>query len=113
MRELKFRCWCRGSNEMIQSASTEWLAYKTDVPLMQYTGLKDKNGKEIYEGDILLSNSNVAGVVGFESGSFVWKNDPLGWDLEGEKAEICLPDRWGQVVGNIYENPELREKENP
>jgi len=77
-----------------------------DIKLMQYTGSKDKNGKEIYEGDIVKG---------------------MGWDDEyhyGEIKEInelgYYPDCWlgnmpgsecWEVIGNIYENPELLKEE--
>lgn len=76
--------------------------------IMQYTGLKDRNGKEIYEGDLLKSFSPFASHVGpspvtFENGTFMWKDEPLGYDLQDEDDYLCLPERWAIVVGNIYE----------
>ncbi|EEO3401579.1 hypothetical protein G5868_003175 [Listeria monocytogenes] len=74
-----------------------------DVLLMQYTGLKDKNGKKIFEGDIGWDEHNECyGVVKFEEGKFlyVWENiaEDL-WEV-ADGIEIC---------GNIHENPELLE----
>lgn len=69
----------------------------------QFTGLCDKNGKEIYEGDILNWDStgsgdeDVADVVKFEDGMFTFIEDPLCWN----------PQRETEIIGNIYENPEL------
>jgi len=73
---------------------------------MQYTGVKDKNNKEIYEGDIVKYNDKLTGVI-------VWKY--IGFVLElfnKKKSTIIL---WYdidnrdniEVLGNIYENPEL------
>lgn len=70
-----------------------------EVNLVQYTGLKDKNGKEIYEGDIVTfegSLTDYAGIVEFKYGSY----EPFPYWRSGNDYE---------VIGNIYENPELLE----
>ena len=77
----------------------------TKFPLMQYTGLKDKNGKEIYEGDI-LSISDREGdnqVVYFAEGFYCTDEFAL-FELTRSKT------RTFEVIGNIYENPELLEE---
>ena len=76
--------------------------------LMQYTGLKDKRGKEIYEGDIVRSGRSIAAVEWSENidqdfywgnaSGFVFNFDPREMDKETEEFEI---------IGNIHENPEL------
>ena len=70
--------------------------------IMQYTGLKDKNGKEIYEGDILQSEGS-RGDVYF--GKVVFRNDSFIIDDETLYDETVLYKV--SVVGNIYENPGL------
>jgi hypothetical protein len=80
----------------------------------QYTGLKDKNGKEIYEGDVYRSEHGPENYqVMFISGAFVGGKSevscmPLGWlpDDEGEEM-IEESSKWIIVVGNIHDNPEL------
>ena len=86
-----------------------------DVILMQYTGLKDKNGREIYEGDVYAHNvqdyvaghpreTNFIKPVTFEMGAF-WVGDMLLIDAIENDSE-------SKVIGNIYENPELLEGAN-
>jgi len=109
MREIKFRAWHRHLNRMLESK--DWHHYgphliggsleSDDHILMQYTGLKDKNGKEIYEGDI-LSKEPFLKVV-FENGGFCFSNDlASGSDRISQDRVSRL-----HVIGNIHENQEL------
>jgi len=76
----------------------------TLIAVRQYTGLKDKSGAEIYEGDILLYTSPIASrsknrvICEFENGCFLFG----GFTTDYVTAN-------GKVIGNIYENPELLE----
>ena len=70
------------------------------VVLMQYTGLKDKNGKEIYEGDI-INDCGVKGVVVLFRGSFCYDSGKSYSSLH--ELDTCVME----VIGNIFENPEL------
>lgn len=127
-REIKFRTW--DGTKMIPLKLFQGAHYKDDFvlrdqdeeggyiddkliypnrPIMQYTGLKDKNGVEIYEGDILKSNSNNLGVVKFERGSFTWLGDPIAWD-EDYMTQTSDPRDWAIAIGNIHQNPELINK---
>lgn len=87
------------------------ILYKKDLKIMQYTGLKDKNNKEIYEGDILSDGNNKKPYkVIFENGSFraEFEGDfeEYSFDLIDVVAQGC------EIVGNIYENPELIKEYN-
>lgn len=82
----------------------------------QYTGLKDKNGKEIYEGDIIgCHNPNIKHLIFFneKQGRFM---AALDGDIEKDYYGVCGLDdsRWNatkEVIGNIHDNPELINKE--
>lgn len=99
-REIKFRAWTNWDKpEMLYSYSTEWLRHKTALPLMQFTGLYDKNGKDIYESDIISDGQNI--------GKIIWGD--YGWltEFDQETTDPENIDRWGEVIGNIYEHSHL------
>ena len=104
MREIKFKVWDRKHNRMSQSFSLGRDS-NNDFVYLQFTGLKDRNGKEIYEGDICkylnIYTKNEIWVVAFEDAKFVLKKSPMRFDL-GDVDIQCV-----EVLGNIYENPEL------
>lgn len=86
-----------------------WQVVKYEVipeSVGEYTGLKDKNRKEIYEGDIVKEgDANFMEPVIFENGAYKWGEDHfLGYDSYGDFTDTTF---WATVVGNIYENPEL------
>ena len=121
MREIKFRTWkswrkptmlysgqfdikWSAENGRYQAIDRTRFDSQWDMPLMQYTGLKDKNGKEIYEGDILKGNQGNF-IADFENGRFIVKF-PSGATVQN----LCtFLDSNGEkeVIGNIYENREL------
>jgi uncharacterized phage protein (TIGR01671 family) len=118
MREIKFRAWDRNNKIMLDVFGIDyWMpqeenekngirSVKTyegelgNFALMQYTGLKDKNGKEIYEDDIIKETMGVGKVV-FRSGAF-------GLDYGIRITPLCINDMssW-EAIGNVWENPEL------
>ena len=83
----------------------------------QFTGLKDKNGKEIYEGDVIESDS-IRHVVKYSESEamFVGVSTVIKDSLTGEYAETSLSQHWingwgKEIIGNIYDNPELLKEE--
>ena len=82
--------------------SSHYTEYNLKLHLMQYTGLKDRNGVEIYEGDLLSAGLDVIEILWWDAGFYV---QIVGNKLPtGNMFEI---HQRGEVIGNIYENPEL------
>lgn len=128
MREIKFRAWAKDAANRPETmwdwdthrrTIGEWIGnQERGVTLMQYTGLLDKNGKEIYEGDILRGvGGEVAHVVyrtdvGFLGGySFVVHgyDIPVGCFVQGDAEDtkvVC------EVIGNIWEHKHLLDGSN-
>jgi len=123
MREIKFRAWDKKKKimlyfslktlsndyELSESVFDSW----NNAITMQFTGLKDKDGKEIYEGDIMLIPSSLQcsleriGVVIFDEWRYlinIKKPEPCG------QSFLNLNTDFIEVLGNIYENPKLLEK---
>lgn len=124
MKEIKFRIWDKKLKEMHYQSLEDlceddyWYDGETDVwsvlkdcnseqerfVIEQYTGLKDKNGKEIYEGDVVIFDYYSNG----EINEFIIEIQDF-WELT-PFAKDDISDL--EVIGNIYDNPELLKESN-
>jgi len=126
-REIKFRAWdkvCKPNRiktweQLLAQYQLTHVFVSDYFILMQYTGLKDKNGKEIYEGDIVSFedaecdaegyNDNVflnRGVVSYDEVSMCYS---FSNRQTVEMEDLYIPTD-AEIIGNIYENPELLEE---
>lgn len=128
MREIKFRAWHKehkkiypiaglfldGSVILLQHGDTLFTAQPNKIELMQYIGRKDKNGKEIYKGDLAIDDWMTPKEVCYE---VYWNDDLAMWDLRDRRTGRRYweshggPIYWDhlEVVGNIYEDPDRFE----
>ena len=113
MREIKFRAWEHetemgkpGSMSYNQEFCFSQILHPDGIEIMQYTGLKDRNGVEIYEGDIIEGSHD------FGPGGFVRRKDQVSFHPElGYQWDYwVLPTL--EVIGNVHENPELLTKDS-
>ena len=125
MRDIKFRAWDKKKNDWFDDEEFLYIGlngniifdwngeimddYTDRIILMQYTGMKDVKGVEIYEGDIIRED--------IEKGeppiivSVVWKNGAFYGKERKHEPEYIIQDFLnGEVIGNIYETPELLEE---
>ena len=87
----------------------EWIV-NNDLSLMQSTGLTDKNGKEIFEGDILGTDGGLLdGVVEYRTDLGMWTNSLFRYN---NFERLCCIANSREIIGNIWENGELLDGEN-
>ena len=104
MRKIKFRAWDKINKMWLKRFNVNLLNIGdlSNVEIMQYTGLKDIAGDEIYEGDIVKDVSDgILGYIEYSDGGFVVIYDDIAEKLNTDESAYL------EVVGNIFENPEL------
>ena len=142
MRDIKFIAWDKKKNDWfdddwgdlcIELNGNIYFAWNGEIMddytdriiLMQYTGMKDVKGVEIYEGDILKCTSGVYTNLGATgTGEYeetikqvIWKDDSWGTRVissnltskGAEKSGLVISAKYAEIIGNIYVNPELLE----
>jgi len=125
MREIKFRAWSKKEEKYYNEVGFHrsiimWNdGYKKDAMgaltvapvfenyiIEQYTGLKDKNGKEVYEGDIIKADIREYSIM--TMGVIVYSNDLTSYcNLNDGGFTMLMRLRDIKIIGNIHENPEL------
>jgi uncharacterized phage protein (TIGR01671 family) len=126
MREFKFRVWDKYSHGLIQpmnmSYADGYFNPDNNFEIEQFTGLKDKNGKEIYEGDIIEDKDYTEptryvvrfGITNILDGDGCYINQVCGFYLECFDKNMAGPHHMDLkkgtiIIGNIHHNPELIE----
>ena len=117
---LFFRAWISSQNYMaiqgtpdLETLQSFMLHYGNEENIMQFTGLSDKNGSKIFEGDIVTYKRSVGNWTGqtmTTTHKIIFTEEVNAFVMDYGSSYIKLRKHWGyeyEVIGNIYENPEL------
>lgn len=126
MKEFKMKAWLKKENKMVAiigiDLNYQYIRYTDDgnlfkddykiadfkdIELLQFTGTKDKAGQELYEADVILFNDGIDDIYGLIS-----YDDEGTYRVSYENITEHLSEREGdfEIVGNIFENPQLHEQ---
>lgn len=127
MKEFKMKAWLKKEKKMVAiigiDLNYQYIRYTDDgnlfkddykiaefkdIELLQFTGAKDKVGQELYEADVILFNDGIDDIYGLIS----YDDDDGTYRVSYENITEPLSDREGdfEIVGNIFENPDLYEQ---
>lgn len=127
MKEFKMKAWLKKENKMVAiigiDLNYQYIRYTDDgnlfkddykiaefkdIELLQFTGTKDKSGQELYEADVILFNDGIDDIYGLIS----YDDDEGTYRVSYENITEHLSEREGdfEIVGNIFENPQLHEQ---
>ena len=127
MKEFKMKAWLKKENKMVSiigiDLNYQYIRYTDDgnlfkddykiaefkdIELLQFTGTKDKSGQELYEADVILFNDGIDDIYGLIS----YDDDEGTYRVSYENITEHLSDLEGdfEIVGNIFENPDLNEQ---
>lgn len=127
MKELKIKAWLKKENKMVSiigiDFNYEYIRYTEDdnlfnenyktaefknIELLQFTGLKDNGGQELYEADVIKFNDGIDDIYGLIS----YDDEDGSYRVSYENITEHLSEREGdfEIVGNIFENPDLHEQ---
>lgn len=127
MKEFKMKAWLKKEKKMVAiigiDLNYQYIRYTDDgnlfkddykiadfkdIELLQFTGTKDKAGQELYEADVILFNDGIDDIYGLIS----YDDDEGTYRVSYENITEHLSEREGdfEIVGNIFENPQLHEQ---
>ena len=127
MKEFKMKAWLKKENKMVAiigiDLNYQYIRYTVDgnlfkddykiadfkdIELLQFTGTKDKAGQELYEADVILFNDGIDDIYGLIS----YDDEDGTYRVSYENITEHLSEREGdfEIVGNIFENPDLHEQ---
>ena len=127
MKELKIKAWLKKEKKMVSIIGIDFnykyiryteddnlfnsdykVAEFKDIELLQFTGLKDNGGQELYEADVIKFNDGIDDIYGLIS----YDDEDGTYRVSYENITEHLSDREGdfEIVGNIFENPDLHEQ---
>jgi uncharacterized phage protein (TIGR01671 family) len=124
-KKIKFKVWCKGTSDNPNFNKPRWInpndfifrkyyPYFPDLDvdsehfeIVQFTGLEDKNGKEVFEGDIIRVTYDMDGEIETYLSPVVFEGGAFGDKFDCFFSYSFIPSFQMEVLGNIFENPEL------